>query len=128
MLLSGKIYLTTLYRLQKEGGRVRSVEVARHLGYTKPSVSRAVSSFAKEGYLTVEKGGILTLTPKGEKLARSIADRQDLIAEFLSMTCSVDQKEVLPEAVAMEECMKKETFEGMKDFVDQVKKMREGNG
>ena len=84
MLLSGEKYLTAIYRLKQQGGRVRSVEVARYLGYTRPSVCRVISAFENDGYLFREKGGILTLTKEGNDLAGRIVRRQDTIAGFLS--------------------------------------------
>ena len=120
MLLSGKKYLTAIYRLKQQGGRVRSVEVARYLGYTRPSVCRVISAFEHDGYLFREKGGILTLTKEGNDLAGRIVRRQDTIAGFLSLTCGVDKRDVLSEAVAMEEYISDDTFRGMKSFVSEA--------
>ncbi|MBR4759873.1 MAG: metal-dependent transcriptional regulator [Lachnospiraceae bacterium] len=128
MLLSGRIYLSTIYRLKKQGGRVRSVEVARQLGYTKPSISRAINNFAKEGYLTVESGGILTLTKQGEKEAADIVKRQDIIAKFLVMTCDVTPEKALTDATGMEIHMSRETFRGMKNFIKQVEALQSESG
>ncbi|MCR5417688.1 MAG: metal-dependent transcriptional regulator [Lachnospiraceae bacterium] len=123
MLISGKVYLSTIYRLKKQGGRVRSVELARELGYTKPSVSRAVGNFEKEGYLTVEKGGILTLTDKGLKEAKELVKRQELIAKLLQMTCGIDEKQALQDAIYMEPGASKKTLAGIRDFIRQVEQL-----
>ena len=125
MLLSGRIYLSTIYRLKQEGGRVRSVEVARHLGYTKPSVSRAIGGFEKDGYLTVGKGGILELTPAGLKEAKDLVRRQDLIAEFLQMTCGIDADTALADAIHAEPGVSAKTFKGMKSFIKEVRQLQE---
>ena len=99
MLLSQKVYLSTIYRLKQRGGRVRSVELARELNYTKPSISRAIGNFEKEGYLVVQKGGILELTEKGQKEAREL------------------------DAIGMEAAASKKTIQGMKSFVKEVREL-----
>ncbi len=123
MLLSQKIYLSTIYRLKQGGGRVRSVELARELNYTKPSVSRAIGNFEKDGYLTVEKGGILELTEKGQKEVKELVKRQELIAEFLQMTCGIGSQQALQDAIGMEASASADTIRGMKAFVKEVRKM-----
>ena len=123
MLLSQKIYLSTIYRLKQRGGRVRSVELARELNYTKPSISRAIGNFEKEGFLTVEKGGILELTEKGQKEVKSLVKRQELIAEFLQMTCGISQKQALQDAIGMEASASAGTIRGMKAFVKEVREL-----
>ena len=123
MLLSQKIYLSTIYRLKQRGGRVRNVELARELNYTKPSISRAIGNFEKEGFLTVEKGGILELTEKGQKEVKSLVKRQELIAEFLQMTCGISQKQALQDAIGMEASASAGTIRGMKAFVKEVREL-----
>ena len=128
MLLSGRIYLSTIYRLKKQGGRVRSVELARELGYTKPSISRAIAGFEKDGYLTVEKGGILELSEKGLKEAKELVKRQEMIAEFLQMTCGVSYEQALKDAIAAEPSFSKKTLQGMKAFIREVQQLQEQEG
>ena len=123
MQLSGKIYLSTIYRLKKLGGRVRSVELARELGYSKPSISRAVGNFEKDGYLIVEKGGILTLTEKGQKEAKKLVARQEMIAEFLQMTCGISEQQALADATLIEEGISNKTMQGMKAFIKEVREL-----
>ncbi len=125
MQLSQRVYLSTIYRLKQKGGRVRSVELARELGYTKPSVSRAVGNFEKEGYLTVEKGGILELTEKGRKEAAELVKRQELVAEFLQMTCGLNEKDALQDAIGMETYAGKKTMRGIKAFIKEVKELQQ---
>ena len=123
MLLSQRVYLSTIYRLKQKGGRVRSVELARELGYTKPSISRAIGNFEKEGYLTVAQGGILELTDKGLKEVRELVKRQELIADFLQMTCGVSREQALADAIGMEVATSAKTFRGMKAFVREVREL-----
>ncbi|MCR4691824.1 MAG: metal-dependent transcriptional regulator [Lachnospiraceae bacterium] len=124
MQLSGKVYLGTIYRLKKQGGRVRSVELARELGYTKPSVSRAVNNFIEDGYIIREKGGVLSLTEKGLAEAKDLIKKQEIIAEFLVLTCGVDEKQAIYDAIRMEPGVSKKTMAGMKSFVKEVRAMQ----
>lgn len=122
MNLSGKIYLTTIYRLKRTGCRVRSVELARHLGVARSSVCRALAAFKEEGYLTVEKGGILSLTDKGLKETTALIRRQDTIADFLYLTLNIDPKDLLNDVIGMEDHLSPAVYKGMKDYVKKVKK------
>ena len=122
MHLSGKIYLTTLFRLKQSGSRVRSVELARHLGVARSSVSRAVADFKNAGYLIIEKGGILTFTDKGLKETKSLIKRQDTIADFLSLTCNTAFEDSLRDAINMEDHMSPAVFKGMRSYIKEVKK------
>ena len=126
MQLSGKLYLGTLYRLKMGGGRVRSVELARELGYTKPSVSRAIGNFEKEGFLTVQGGGELALTEKGLKEAKELVKRQEIIAEFLEMTCGATSQEALYDAIRMEPGVSRKMLQGMKRFIKEVRALEAG--
>ena len=95
---SGEDYLEAILILRQEKGVVHSIDVAQHLGYTKPSVSRAVSVLKNEGYLTMEKDGRLELTPSGAQVAQDIYDRHRLLTSWL---CSIG---VSPEVAAEDAC------------------------
>ena len=69
---SAEMYLETIYTLTKARGSVRSIDVAEDMGYSKPSVSRAVGLLKKGGYLIMEKDGSLILTPEGEQVAKNV--------------------------------------------------------
>ena len=62
---SGEMYLETIFVLSKEQSPVRSIDVAEHLGYSKPSVSRAMGILRKDGFINVDKSGFITLTASG---------------------------------------------------------------
>ena len=81
---SGEDYLETILVLQQEKGIVHSIDVAQHLGYSKPSVSRAVSLLRAEGYLTMAKDGRLELTETGVDVARNIYERHRFLTQLLS--------------------------------------------
>ena len=85
---SGEMYLETIYVLQKQRGRVRSIDVSEHMGYSKPSVSRAVSLLKKNGYITVEEDGALTLTEAGAAIGKKIYERHTILAGLYSFWVS----------------------------------------
>jgi Mn-dependent DtxR family transcriptional regulator len=80
---SGEMYLETIHVLQKKNGHVRSIDISEHMGYSKPSVSRAVGLLKSGGYITVDKDGFITLTPEGLELADKIYERHTVLTQFL---------------------------------------------
>lgn len=80
---SGEDYLEAILVLQERKGNVHSIDVAQHLGYTKPSVSRAMSILKASGHITMEKDGRLELTEEGARVARSIYERHELLTAWL---------------------------------------------
>ena len=80
---SGEMYLETIYILSKTSACVRSVDVAEHMGYSKPSVSRAVGLLKQGGYVNMDKDGSLTLTEAGNQAAQKIFERHTILSQFL---------------------------------------------
>ena len=91
---SGKTYLLTIYRLSNTQAAVHSVDVARALDFSKPSVSRAMGLLKDAGLIEIAKGGAITLTKAGAKIAKDLEERVAVLTEFLLMTADVD-----PEAI-----------------------------
>ena len=87
---SGEDYLETILILQQRTGYVRSVDIATELGYSKPSISRAVLILKTNGYITVEPSGQILLTEEGYRKASSIYERHLILHEFLEKTLGVD--------------------------------------
>lgn len=81
--MSGEDYLEAIFLLQRQMGAVRSIDVARHMGYTKASVSRAVSLLKEGGLVTVDGDGFLLLTPAGRETAAYLYDKHCTIASAL---------------------------------------------
>ena len=80
---SGEMYLETIYTLTKERGNVRSIDVAEHMGYSKPSVSRAIGLLKKGGYVVSDGDGFLSLTPEGrEALSQLDASWDELVGQI----------------------------------------------
>lgn len=92
MQQSGQTYLETIYLLKRENGRVKSIDVAKALDFSKPSVSRAMGKLKAEGYLEVGEKGELVLTKEGNKIAKELVEKQETLTQFLMMTADVDQE------------------------------------
>ena len=120
---SGENYLETIYNLIQKHGRVRSVDVAKELGYAKPSVSRAVKILKNHGYIADVEGSYLTLTPQGEEKAKEIADKHEYITEYLIRILHLTDDVADKDACRIEHVISPETFYEMKNAVLRHKKM-----
>ena len=115
---SGEDYLETILILQERTGYVRSIDVANELGYSKPSVSRAVGILKEHGFLTVERDGQLVLTELGLSRANEIYDRHKLLTKFLNKVLGVSEENSSEDACRIEHVISSETFEKLGDFVE----------
>ncbi len=120
---SGQNYLETIYLLQRENGQVRSIDVAKALSFSKPSVSRAMGKLKEAGYLEIQEGGKLVLTKEGNKMAKNLVDRQETITQFLMMTADVDMEVAEEDAKKMMHFLSDKTFKGIKSFIKQVEEL-----
>lgn len=110
---SGEMYLETIYILKNETGAVRSLDVAEHMGFSKPSVSRAVKLLKTEGYITVDESGLLFLTKEGEKIAKTMYERHTILTEmFISL--GVDEETAADDACKIEHSISDKSFEAIK--------------
>ena len=110
---SAEMYLETIYQLSRERGTVRSVDVAESMGYSKPSVSRAVGLLKNGGYLVMEKDGALTLTETGLEIALKIFERHTILTGMLTRL-GVDPETAAEDACKMEHVISDATFEAIK--------------
>lgn len=115
---SGEDYLEAILVLRQQKGNVRSIDVAQHLGFSKPSVSRAVSILKSNGYLNMEKDGRLELTPQGESEAQRVYERHRFLSEWLVML-GVSPEVAAADACRIEHDISAETFECLKRHVHQ---------
>ena len=109
---SGEMYLETIYMLSQKMNIVRAIDVVEHMGYSKPSVSRAVGLLKQGGYLTVEPTGHLRLSPEGEQIAKKIYTRHNLLQEVL-VRLGVDPQTASEDACKMEHVISDATFEAI---------------
>ena len=112
---SGEMYLETVYVLSKNGV-VRSLDVAEYMGFSKPSVSRAVGLLKQGGYLLMDKDRYLTLTESGVDVAKKIYERHTLLSKFL-VRLGVDEKTATEDACKMEHDISDESFLAIKEHV-----------
>ncbi len=121
---SGEMYLETIYVLSKNKDIVRSIDVGEHMGYSKPSVSRAIGVLKEEGLVKKEANGNLSLTEAGKILAQRIYERHTLLSE-LFMDLGVDKQTAIDDACRIEHYISDTTFEAIKKHVNQYHPSRE---
>ena len=114
---SGEMYLETIYVLCNKSNSVRSIDVAEHMNYSKPSVSRAVGMLKEKELITVDKDGYINLTAQGKDLAKNIFERHTIITKMLT-TLGVDEAIAAEDACRIEHVISPESFEAMKRFLE----------
>lgn len=110
---SGEMYLETIYILSQKSSSVRSIDVCDYMGFSKPSVSRAVGILKKGGYVMMDKDGSLTLTGSGLEVAKKIYERHTTLTDFL-IRLGVSKDTAIEDACKMEHDISDETFETLK--------------
>ena len=112
----GEMYMETIYVLNKANSQVRSVDISEHMGYSKPSVSRAVHLLEEKGYIRIDGDGLITLTEDGQALAEKIFERHTVISGML-IRLGVDPETAAEDACRMEHAISDVTFEAIKRHV-----------
>ncbi|MFI3225957.1 MAG: metal-dependent transcriptional regulator [Clostridia bacterium] len=118
---SGEDYLETILLLQNEKGYVRSIDIATKLGFSKPSISRAMSNLKKEEYIEMDVKGYITFTEKGLAMASKIYNRHKIITEFLMVTLDVSHEIAEEDACKIEHVISHEAFMKMQEFLKNKK-------
>lgn len=113
---SGEMYLETIYILSKKSESVRSLDVAEYMGFSKPSVSRAMGILKEGGYIHVDKEGFITLLPAGREVAHKIYERHTVLTKTL-MKLGVDEKTAAEDACKMEHDISDESFEAIRRHI-----------
>lgn len=114
---SGEMYLETIHILSQKKGEVRSIDVCEYMGYSKPSVSRAMGILKAVGYIEVDKHGYITLTDEGLSLAQKMYERHTLLTKFL-VKLGVDEEIATDDACKIEHHISEASFDAIKNFVD----------
>ena len=117
---SGEMYLETIYVLSKKSDSVRSLAVAEQMGFSKPSVSRAVKLLKEGEYLTVDKDGYLHLTESGLAVAKKIYERHTVLTELL-VSLGVSRETAAEDACKIEHVISDESFAAMKNHLNSHK-------
>ena len=115
---SGEMYLETIYLLHKKTGHVHSVDISEHMGYSKPSVSRAVGLLKNGGYITVDPSGHITLTDTGKTVAEKIYERHTVLTNCL-VKLGVDPAVAAEDACKLEHAISDESLQAIKNFINE---------
>jgi Mn-dependent DtxR family transcriptional regulator len=118
MYESGEMYLETILVLKKRNGQVRSIDIARELNFSKPSVSRAIGILKDDGYILVDDSGYIELTEKGKTKAKDIYEKHKVLTTFLTDIIKVSPKIAEEDACRIEHVISDETFRGIKRFLE----------
>ena len=111
---SGEAYLEAVLMLQQKYGMARSVDLARHMGYSKPSISHAVGVLRDGGFLTVDQDGFLHLTGAGLEVAEKIYERHQFFTQWL-IGAGIDPETAEQDACRMEHGISQKSFERIRD-------------
>ena len=117
---SGEMYLESIYVLTQKSDSVRSIDVCDYMGYSKPSVSRAVGLLKKDGHITVDGKGYITLTDSGRKIAETIFERHTIIMNTL-LALGIDGEIADRDACKIEHVISSETFDAIKAHYNKSK-------
>ena len=118
---SGEMYLESIYTLSQKLEYVRSIDICEHMGYSKPSVSRAVGLLKQGGYIEVDAQGHITFTEMGIHTAKKIYERHTVLSEFLILI-GVDADTAEDDACKMEHSISDQTLERIKEHLKIIKK------
>ncbi|MDD3713130.1 MAG: metal-dependent transcriptional regulator [Candidatus Izemoplasmatales bacterium] len=117
---SGENYLEAIRIIKQRQDHVRSIDIAKEMNFSKASVSRAVNKLKDDGFLTIEKDGLLVLTAKGLDLATLIYDRHRFFTDFL-IFLGVDENIAAQDACKIEHVLSSESYRAMKNYLTKAK-------
>ena len=110
---SGEMYLETMLVLSREKGAFRAIDVSERMGFSKPSVSRAMSILKRDGYITVNDAGLISLTDSGRLIAENIYERHQVLSATL-VALGVSEEVASEDACRIEHYISDETFQAFK--------------
>ena len=113
---SGEDYLEAILMIKKRSGNVRSIDVARELSFSKPSVSVAMTNLKTSNYITVDENGFINLTEAGQEIADKIYERHTFLTNWLT-SLGVDPEVAAEDACKMEHAISSESFSAIKKYV-----------
>ena len=114
---SAEMYLETIYVLTRQSANVRSIDIAEHMSYSKPSISRAVGLLKQGGYVVVDPDGFITLTDEGLAIAKKIFERHTVVSQLL-IRLGVSEQTAAEDACKIEHVISDETFLAVKKYLD----------
>lgn len=113
---SGEMYLETIYMLSKHNEHVRSIDVVKDMGFSKPSVSHAMGLLKEHNYIVIDSSGYITLTEEGMTIAKKIAERHEVLTQIL-IRLGVPADIAAEDACKMEHTISDITFEAIKKHI-----------
>ena len=116
---SGEMYLESIYVLCKSMPNVRSIDVAEHMNFSKPSVSRGVGLLKTEGLISIDENGFISLTEKGSSIAEKIYERHTILTGFL-VSLGVSPQTASEDACKMEHVISDATFEAIHNHMKRM--------
>lgn len=120
---SGQMYLETIYILSQKNSYVRAIDVGEQMGFSKPSVSRAMSILKKDGYVNVDEDGAITLTESGLNIALTMYTRHTVLSKML-MELGVDEQTATEDACRIEHVISEKSFAAVQAHMEWVTKTR----
>jgi len=123
---SGQMYLETILVLSNQKANVRSIDVANHTGYSKPSVSRAIGILKNGGLITINKEGYIQLTDTGKSMAESVYERHGVLMKALTLI-GVSKQTAEEDACRIEHYISDETVEKLKEFINKQRQVAAPN-
>ena len=114
---SGEMYLETIYILSKSKNNVRAIDVGDRMGFSKPSVSRALSILRNGGYVETDENGFLSLTETGLERAMKVYERHEILSRAL-MEIGVDEDTAIEDACRMEHIISDTSFDAIKEHLN----------
>lgn len=118
ILESSEDYLEAMLMMKEKHGYIRSIDIAAELGVTKPSVSYATKRLRENGYITMDREGLITLTEKGRSIAERIYDRHKRLTEFL-ISLGVDEETARTDACKIEHDLSEASYEAIKRHAEE---------
>ena len=118
---SREMYLETIYILSQKNSRLRAVNIVEYMGFSKPSVSRAIGILRRDGYVEVDENGCISLTKEGASAAARIYERHTVLSEML-INLGVDRETAVGDACRMEHYISDVSFNAIKAHMARYKK------
>ncbi|MBE6757968.1 MAG: metal-dependent transcriptional regulator [Ruminococcaceae bacterium] len=116
---SGQMYLESIYVLSRKSDAVRAVDVCDYMGYSKPSVSRAMGLLRQGGFITVDGDGFITLTDEGREVAEKMYERHTLLTALL-MRLGVEEAVAAEDACKIEHNLSDQSFAAIKRYIEHI--------
>ncbi|MGN0363054.1 MAG: metal-dependent transcriptional regulator [Bilifractor sp.] len=122
---SAEDYLEAMLMMKEQHGYIRSIDIADHLGVTKPSVSYATKRLRENGYITMDRSGFITLTDSGMEIANRIYTRHKMLTDFFT-AIGVDPVIAREDACKVEHDISEETFKALSLYNEDLKAGKSG--